>query len=93
MLKVKGYIRLTKRCLDWIHQALSAPGMALIPLSPEVAIESSHLPGSFHGDPADRILAATARIYDAVLVTQDSKLLAYGKEHYLSIMATHRTAC
>jgi PIN domain nuclease of toxin-antitoxin system len=87
MLEVKGRIRLTKECLDWVNEALVAPAMALLPLSPEVAIESSRLPGIFHGDPADRILAATSRIYDAILVTQDSKLLDYGKEHYLSVMA------
>jgi PIN domain nuclease of toxin-antitoxin system len=87
MLEAKGRIRLTKGCLDWVNEALSAPGMALLPLSPEVAIESSRLPGSFHGDPADRILAATSRIYNAILVTQDSKLLDYGKENYLSVMA------
>ncbi len=70
-----------------MNEALVAPAMALLPLSPEVTIESSRLPGIFHGDPADRILAATSRIYDAILVTQDSKLLDYGKEHYLSVMA------
>lgn len=86
MLQAKGRIRLTKGCLDWVNEALAAPGMALLPLSPEVAIESSCLPGNFHGDPADRILTATSRIYDAILVTQDSKLIKYGEEHYLSVM-------
>lgn len=86
MLEAKGRIRLTKKCLDWVSEALGAPGMALLPLSPEVAIESSRLPGNFPGDPADRILAATSRIYEAILVTQDSKLLDYGKEGYLSVM-------
>lgn len=86
MLEAKGRIRLGKACLDWMWEALSAPGLQLIPLSPEIAIESSHLPGKLHGDPADRILAATARIYNAVLVTQDSKLIEYGKQHYLSVL-------
>lgn len=87
MLEAKGRIRLSKACLDWVQEALSASGLQLISLSPEIAIESSHLPGEIHGDPADRILAATARIYDAVLITQDSKLIEYGKQHYLSVLS------
>lgn len=86
MLEAKGRIKLTKACLDWVNEALSAPGIRLIPLSPEIAIESSHLPNVLHGDPADRILAATARVCNAVLVTQDTKLIEYSKQHYLSVL-------
>jgi len=39
-----------------------------------------------HGDPADRILAATARILNGALVTQDLRLLAYGEQSYLSVL-------
>ncbi|MBP6104480.1 MAG: hypothetical protein KA508_05430 [Gammaproteobacteria bacterium] len=42
-----------------------------------MVVESSELPGIFHGDPADRILAATARILELTLAT----ILAYGKTH------------
>ena len=52
-------------------------------LSPEVAIASTRLPGVLHADPADRIIAATARQLDAVLVTEDQRLLDYGAAGYL----------
>lgn len=86
MLESKGRLRLSKGCLDWVREALSAPGLRLLPLTPEIAIESSRLPGQIHGDPADRILAATARILNATLVTKDLKLLEYGEQSYLSVL-------
>jgi len=39
-------------------------------------LESSPLPGRFHGDPADRLLVATARMTGARLLTKDERLLA-----------------
>lgn len=87
MLEAKGQIRLSKDCLSWVNEALSAPGLGLIPLTPEIAVESSRLPGAFHGDPADRILVATARRQGAILLTRDEKILAYGKAKHLSVMA------
>lgn len=79
MLESKGRISFNRPCLDWIQEALSAPGIRLAPLSPEISIESSRLPGLFHGDPADRMIVATARVLDAVLITADAKILAYGE--------------
>jgi PIN domain nuclease of toxin-antitoxin system len=49
MLEAKGRIRLAKDCLAWVQEALSAPGTSLVPLMPEIAVESSRLPGEFHG--------------------------------------------
>ena len=46
---------------EWTKRALDTPGMSLAPLTREAAVESSFLPGQFHGDPADRLLVATAR--------------------------------
>jgi PIN domain nuclease of toxin-antitoxin system len=62
---------------DWINQALAYPGMRLIELTPRVAVESTQLPGSFHRDPADQMIVATARIYDAPLVTLDGRIRSY----------------
>lgn len=47
------------------------------PLTHEIAIESYNLPEPFHNDPADRILAATARINDLTLLTADQRILNY----------------
>ncbi|NJN24417.1 MAG: type II toxin-antitoxin system VapC family toxin [Acaryochloridaceae cyanobacterium RL_2_7] len=86
MLEAKGRLRLSQGCLDWVRTALSAPGIRLLELTPEIAIESSRLPGEIHGDPADRMLAATARILNGTLVTKDQKLLDYGAQSYLSVI-------
>jgi PIN domain nuclease of toxin-antitoxin system len=84
MLESKGRVQLGKVCLDWVRDALSAPGLRLLPLTPEIAIESSRLPGGLHGDPADRILAATSRIMKATLITKDLKLLDYASQSFIS---------
>ena len=83
MLEAKGRIELPFGCLEWVQKALRAPGVSLVPLTAEIAVASSRLPGEFHGDPVDRILIATARSFGGTLVTQDSKILAYSKEHHL----------
>lgn len=62
---------------DWLTQALAYPGVRLLPLTPRIVVESTQLPGSFHKDPADQIIVATARVYDCPLVTYDDKILNY----------------
>ena len=42
--------------------ALAYPGIQVVELTAEIAIESTRLPGEFHRDPADQIIVATARI-------------------------------
>ena len=71
--------RLSLPCpvFDWIQQALAYPGVRLLDLSPDVCVESTQLPGDFHRDPADQIIVATARVYNAPLLTVDAKILAY----------------
>lgn len=59
MLVAKQRIILSKPIEQWIKESLAQPGMNLASLSPEIAIESSFLPGKFHGDPSDRIICAT----------------------------------
>ena len=86
MLESKGRISLPTSCETWVDQALAAPGIDLVPLSPEIALASSRLPGEFHGDPADRMLVATARVLDADLVTKDQKIVEYGKSGFVSVL-------
>jgi len=86
MLEAKGRLRLAGDCMDWVKTAIKVPGMSLCNITPEIAVNSSRLPGNFHGDPADRIIVATAREKDVVLVTRDRRILEYGAEGYLSVM-------
>lgn len=80
MLASKKKITLNTSCQAWIDKSLSLPGVLLIPLSPEIAIESCYLPGEFHGDPADRMLVASARIENLCLISRDTKIIAYCKK-------------
>jgi PIN domain nuclease of toxin-antitoxin system len=77
--KLVQYGRLELACpLDeWMEQALAYPGVQLVELTPRIAIESTKLPGSFHRDPADQLIVATARVYDFPLLTADSRILQY----------------
>ena len=44
-------------------------------ISPAIATELASLPDSFHRDPADRILVATARVLGVTLLTQDHRII------------------
>ncbi len=85
-LEAKGRITLGKPCRQWVAQALSAPGICLAPLAPEIALESSRLPGAFHGDPADRMVVATARMEDALLVTRDRRIVDYARQGHVRVI-------
>jgi PIN domain nuclease of toxin-antitoxin system len=61
----------------WMEQALAYPGVQLLPLTPEIAVESTQLPGPFHRDPADQIIVATARLHKMPLVTADARIRTY----------------
>ena len=81
MLESKGRIRLQQDPMQWVRRALSQPGISLAPLTEEIAMQSTRLPGEFHGDPVDRILVATALNLKAALLTADQRILTYCKHH------------
>jgi PIN domain nuclease of toxin-antitoxin system len=70
----KGRIRLDRSPLDWIEDSLRLPGVELFPLTPAVAVRAAQLGPDFPGDPADRLIAATALVQSAPLVTKDERL-------------------
>ena len=86
MLESKGRLRFNSSCRDWIDQALAAPKLSLLPLTPAIALESNYLPGEIHGDPADRIIAATCRSLGARLATRDRLLQQYGNQGFVDIL-------
>ena len=86
MLAARGKISLEEGPLNWIRKALSAPGISVCPLSPEIAVDSVNLPGTFHGDPADRIIVASARLLNATLVTSDRQILRYAAGEYVKVV-------
>ena len=75
MLEQKNRVILNKPCIDWIKNAMRY-GIKLLELTPEIAIQSTQLPSCCAGDPADRIIIATARIESLLLLTCDEHILA-----------------
>ena len=91
ILEAKHRITFSVSCLEWVQRALQVPGIMLASLTPEIAVESSRLPGNFHNDPADRIIVATAKSFGATLVTQDERILTYCRTHHLRALDPSRT--
>jgi len=79
MLVAHGRLSLPRDPREWLEFHLSLPGFTLHPLSVAVAVGSNSLPATPHGDPADRIIIATARHLDAILITADRKILSYAE--------------
>ncbi|CAN5746885.1 hypothetical protein BH23ACT11_BH23ACT11_11010 [soil metagenome] len=73
----RGRLELPRPLEEWFGRALDYPGVRLIDLSPEIAIDSTKLPGEFHNDPADQIIVASARTNKCPLVTSDRKIVEY----------------
>jgi PIN domain nuclease of toxin-antitoxin system len=87
MLVAKGRLVLDRDVTDWLQAALSLPGIRVAPLEPALAVASTRLPGQLHGDPADRLIVATARHLGATLVTADAALLAYGQLGHVGVLS------
>lgn len=90
MLVAKGRLTLTLDVQEWIDAALRQPGVALAPLDPAIAVASTRLPGTLHGDPADRLIVATARRLGALLITADDRLLTYGAAGHVAVLDATR---
>lgn len=86
MLAAKGRIVVHPDCLAWVTEALVRTGVRLLPFSPQVAVGSSFLPEGFHGDPADRIIVATAMASSATLITRDAQILAYARRRHFKAL-------
>ena len=83
MLAHKRRLALGRDVAAWIDEALSLPGVRLMPLEPAICIDSVRLPGTLHPDPADRFIIATARHADLPLMTADRAVLDYGAAGYV----------
>ena len=76
-LQERGKIELPMHWRLWLREAVKRNGWETLPITLEIVEEAWCLPGTFHADPADRILAATARKENSLLLTTDRKLLDY----------------
>jgi PIN domain nuclease of toxin-antitoxin system len=73
-------LHLDRELMEWFRVAASPPSPRIVEITPELAATTILLPSSFHGDPGDRILAATAILHDLTLCTHDKALLRHGQQ-------------
>jgi PIN domain nuclease of toxin-antitoxin system len=86
VLQAKGRVQLSAPLRDWVAKALAPSGITFVPLDAAAAAESTLLPGDLHGDPADRLLIATARSVGAVLATRDKDIIDYGNDGFVRVL-------
>jgi PIN domain nuclease of toxin-antitoxin system len=77
MLTRGGKIRVSGTVFEFITESLRETRTAVAPLEPAIAVDAVELPSWNHRDPADRMIVATARHIEAVLVTRDTAILDY----------------
>ena len=87
LLAARGRITMSVPPLVWFERLLAVPGIALADLPVRVLIASSYLPGTPPRDPADRMIAATARENGFKLVTRDRLLLYYADQGHIETLA------
>jgi len=78
MLVEKGRLEMQMKVENW-RQALLDNGLVEVDLSGDIAIQSAQLQ-NIHGDPADRIIVATAIGLSATLCTADMKILSWTQD-------------
>lgn len=71
----------------WFDALLGLPGIRLAQLSPAVLIASALLPGAAPRDPADRIIAATSRLFGYTVITRDGELIPYAAAGHIQAVA------
>jgi len=86
-LAARGRLTLTMSPTAWFAALLSQPCVALAPMPPAVLIASATLPGTPPRDPADRIIAATAREYGYTIITRDGELMPYASMGHINAVA------
>lgn len=90
MLIDKDRLDLGENPSIWIERVLTEAQIGVPPIEPAIGIDAGRLPGTIHGDPADRLIVATARALDCPLLTPDEKILAYAKSGHLQVIDARR---
>jgi len=77
LLVEKGRVTLSMGIDDWLDTVEEIDRVRIFPIDTATVVESTRLPGEFHKDPADRMIVALARHFNADLVTADEKINNY----------------
>jgi PIN domain nuclease of toxin-antitoxin system len=77
-LALKGRIELGCTPAQYFKELFERPDVAELAVSASIGVRAAAISG-FHGDPADRILIATAIEHDCPIVTRDRRILAFAE--------------
>jgi len=80
MLVAKGRLLLAGSTESYVRDLFSRNGVVEEPVTSTIAEASARIPGSFHGDPADRIIVASAALRAATLLTRDDRIRSYARD-------------
>ena len=69
-----GRIKIDGSIEDWLRIAASPATVRVQPITTGIVAEMNRLPATFHRDPADRLIVATARFLKLPLATKDRKI-------------------
>ena len=69
---------------SWLRASLPSNLIRLMPITPRVACRAYRFGVGFHGDPADRVIAATALTHSLTLITSDKRLIQHSEVPTLS---------
>jgi PIN domain nuclease of toxin-antitoxin system len=78
MLERKGRIRLLPDFTEWIGTASAPEVCSILPVDVDVVLAQRMLPETFHADPADRLIVATALLSGYALATYDQRIVDAG---------------
>lgn len=75
----KGQLTLSVDTDAWLRRAERAPAVEYLPIDRDVLVLSTRLPGTMHGDPADRMLVAASQLRALPLITADKRIIMYAR--------------
>jgi PIN domain nuclease of toxin-antitoxin system len=78
-LVARGRLRLAREVDVWVSQALADSKVQSLPITAEIALDAALFDKPLPGDPADRLIYATARAHGARLVTRDQQLRRFDR--------------
>jgi PIN domain nuclease of toxin-antitoxin system len=79
----KGRFRVSQDIATWVSHSIEELHLMEAPLTVEITLAIPTMT-FIHGDPADHLLAATARVFDLTLVTADENLVKQSGIHVLA---------
>lgn len=69
-----GRLRPLPDIRTWVRRALAREGVSSVAVTADIALAAGSIPTPFPGDPADRIIYATALVADARLISGDRRI-------------------